>query len=177
VAKKRKVSRNQLRKGLRKQLSYLRHNLQRIENYSGKTSLNALSKKQCRDLLVISELYRQPRIMYEQETHRSEGRTVSISQPHVRPIVREKAGTPVEFGAKFSVSVVDGYVFFEVVSWDNYHEANDLIDTIERYTQRFGYYPSSVHVDKIYRNRVNPKFCKAHEIRISCPPWVGLQRK
>lgn len=170
VAKKRKVSRNQLRKALRKQLSYLRRNLQHIENLSGKTSLEALSKKQYRDLLVISELYRQQRMMYEQETHRSEGRIVSIHQPHVRPIVRGKAGTPVEFGAKFSVSVVDGYVFLERVSWDNYHEANDLVDTIERYKQRFGYYPASVHVDKIYRNRENLKFCKDHEIRLSGPP-------
>jgi len=170
VAKKRKVSRSQLRKALRKQLSYLRRNLQHIENLSGKTSLEALSKKRYRDLLVISELYRQQRMMYEQETHRSEGRIVSISQPHVRPIVRGKAGTPVEFGAKFSVSVVDGYVFLERVSWDNYHEGNDLIASIARYKQRFGYYPASVHVDKAYRNRVNRKFCKAHGIRISGPP-------
>jgi hypothetical protein len=170
VAKKRKVSRNQLRKALRKQLSYLRRNLQHIENLSGKTSLEVLSKKQYRDLLVISELYRQQLMMYERETHRAEGRIVSISQPHVRPIVRGKAGTPVEFGAKFSVSVVDGYVFLERVSWDNYHEANDLIDTIERYKQRFGYYPVSVHVDKTYRNRENLKFCKSHGIRLSGPP-------
>ena len=170
VAKKRKVGQKQLRKALRKQLSYLRRNLQHIENLSGKTSLEVLSKKRYRDLLVISELYRQQRMMYEQETHRSEGRIVSIHQPHVRPIVRGKAKTPVEFGAKFSVSVVDGYVFLERVSWDNYHEGNDLINTIERYKQRFGYYPASVHVDKIYRNRENLKFCKDHEIRLSGPP-------
>jgi hypothetical protein len=170
VAKKRKVSRVQLRKALRKQLSYLRRNLQHIENLREKTSLTALSKKQYRDLLVISELYRQQRMMYERETHRSEGRIVSIAQPHVRPIVRGKAGTPVEFGAKFSVSVVDGYVFLERVSWDNYHEAGDLIDTIETYKRRFGHYPASVHVDKTYRNRANRKFCKDHGIRISGPP-------
>ena len=170
VAKKRKVSPKQLRKALRKQLSYLRRNLRYIENLSGKTSLKVLSKKQYRDLLVISELYRQQRLMYEKETHRSEGRIVSISQPHVRPIVRGKAGTPVEFGAKFSVSVVDGYVFLERVRWDNYHEANDLVDTIEKYKGRFGHYPSSVHVDKTYRNRENLKFCRSHGIRISGPP-------
>ena len=108
MAKKRKVSSNQLRKALRKQLSYLRRNLQHIENLSSKTSLSALSKKHYRNLLVISELYRQQRLMYEKATHWSEGRIVSISQPHVRPIVRGKAGTPVEVGAKLSLSVVDG---------------------------------------------------------------------
>ena len=95
---------------------------------------------------MISELFRQQRVMYERETHRSEGRIVSIGQPHVRPIVRGKAGTPVEFGAKFTVSVVEGYVFLERLSWDNYHEANDLIETIERYRERAGNYPASVHV-------------------------------
>jgi hypothetical protein len=32
-------------------------------------------------------------------------RIVSLSQPHIRPIVRGKAGTPVEFGAKLVASV------------------------------------------------------------------------
>lgn len=94
---------------------------------------------------------------------------MSISQPHVRPIVRGKAGTPVEFGAKFTISVVGDYVFLERLSWENYHEANDLIETIERYRERFGYYPESVHVDKTYRNRDNRQYCKSHGIRISGP--------
>jgi IS5 family transposase len=42
--------------------------------------------------------------MYEEGKRRIEDRVVSISQPHVRPIVRGKAGKPVEFGAKISVS-------------------------------------------------------------------------
>ena len=84
--------------------------------------------------------------MYDQESHRISGRIVSIDQPRVRPIVRGKAGRPVEFGAKFTVSVVDGYVFLERLSWENYHEANDLIDHIERHRERFGYYPESVHI-------------------------------
>ena len=108
--------------------------------------------------------------MYDTATHRVDGRIVSISQPHVRPIVRGKAGAPVEFGAKFTISVVDGYVFLERLSWEAYNEGKDLIDTIERYRQRFGYYPKSAHADKIYRNRENLKFCKSHGIRLSGPP-------
>jgi hypothetical protein len=53
---------------------------------------------------VVSEVYRQQQLMYEQGCHRIEDRIVSIPQPHVRPIVRGKSGTPVEFGAKLSVS-------------------------------------------------------------------------
>ena len=33
----------------------------------------------------------------------------NLRQPHVRPIVRGKAGHPVEFGQKLGFSVVDGY--------------------------------------------------------------------
>ena len=169
IVKKRKLSKNRLRKGLRKQLSYVRRNLSHIKKLAEKPSLSALSKKQYRDVLVISELYRQQQLMYDQESHQMPGRIVSIGQPHVRPIVRGKAGTPVEFGAKFSVSVVDGYVFLDRLSWENYHEAHDLVDHIERYRKRFGYCPESVHVDKTYRNRDNLRYCKSLGIRISGP--------
>jgi len=108
--------------------------------------------------------------MYENATHRVEGRIVSISQPHVRPIVRGKAAATVEFGAKFTLSVVDGFTFLVKISWENYHEWKDLRGIIEQYHRRFGCYPESVHVDKIYRNRENRRYCSEHGIRISGPP-------
>ena len=49
-------------------------------------------------------------------------RIVSLNQPHVRPIVRGKAGKNTEFGAKLSASCIDGYVFLHRISWDNYNE-------------------------------------------------------
>ncbi|MBT3273878.1 MAG: transposase, partial [Spirochaetales bacterium] len=56
------------------------------------------------------------------------------------------------------------------VSWEAYNEGKDLIESIERYKERFGYYPKSAHGDKIYRNRENLSFCKSHGIRLSGPP-------
>ena len=38
--------------------------------------------------------------MYDNHTHSVPDRIVSVSQPFIRPIVRGKAGKPVEFGAK-----------------------------------------------------------------------------
>ena len=131
--------------------------------------LSALSRKQYRDLFVISELYRQQKEMYEHSTHSIQGRIVSIHQPHVRPIVRGKASAMTEFGAKSTISVVDGYVFTERLSWEAYNEANDLVKQIERYKDRYGYFPKSVHVDQIYRNRENRNYCKEHGIRLSGP--------
>lgn len=43
--------------------------------------------------------------MYENKTHSVEDRIVSISQPYLRLIVRGKAGSPVEFGVKYDVSI------------------------------------------------------------------------
>jgi len=108
--------------------------------------------------------------MYETRKHSIPERIVSISQPHIRPIVRGKDKAAVEFGAKISVSMVDGYAFLEKLSWNAYNEAKELIPHIEAYKRRFGYYPESVHVDQIYRNRENRRYCAEHGIRISGPP-------
>lgn len=94
-------------------------------------------------------------------------RIVSISQPHVRPIVWGKASAKVEFGMKLSLSIVDGWSTIEKMSWSAYNEGCDLITETQRYFDREGCYPESVHVDKIYRNRANLQWCKGHGIRIS----------
>ena len=121
-------------------------------------------------LLVVTEVYRQQLWMYQNESNRIDDRIVSITQPHIRPIVRGKVGKPVEFGAKISVSCFDNYVFLDHLSWDNFNESGDLKTQIEAYKNFTGYYPSSVHVDKIYRNRENRAWCKEKGIRISGPP-------
>ena len=47
--------------------------------------------------------------MPDQKTRRVEHRIVSLHQPHVRPIVRGKAGHETEFGAKLTAGLADGY--------------------------------------------------------------------
>jgi transposase, IS5 family len=167
--KKRKPLKKTIRKTVRKKLGYVEHNLYHIKKLAQEVGSDALSRKQYRDLLVIGELHRQQKEMYEESAHSIQGRIVSIHQPHVRPMVRGKASAMTEFGAKSTISVVDGYVFTERLSWEAYNEANDLIEQIERYKDRFGYYPESVHVDQIYRNRENRAYCKSHGIRLSGP--------
>jgi IS5 family transposase len=169
VSKNRNVRQKTLRKAIRKQLGYLRRNLKHIEKQCQIVSLSELSNRQYKDLLVISELYRQQQWMYDHKSRRIDDRIVSINKPHVRPIKRGKAGSDVEFGAKVSASVVDGFVFVDHISWDNFSESKDLINQIEAYKNRFGHFPESVHADKIYRNRDNLRYCKKHKIRLSGP--------
>ena len=171
VAKKRKPSRKEIRKAIRKQLQYLKKNLAHIDqlNQAG-DGLEALSSTQYKSLLVVAEVYRQQQWMYDNKTSTIEDRIVSLSQPHIRPIVRGKAGTPVEFGAKLSVSLRDGYVFLDRIDWNNFNESGDLKAQVEAFKEATGVYPESVHVDRIYRTRSNRAFCKERGIRISGPP-------
>lgn len=163
-----KPDRKKVRRAIGKQLQYVGRNLKNIEKMAD--SLEILSRREYKNLLVIQELYRQQKAMYDAKTNRIESRIVSISQPHVRPIVRGKAGSPVEFGAKIEVSLVDGYAFIDNLSWENFNESVSLKDQIEKYKIRYGSYPESVHADKIFRTRANREFCKLKGIRLSGPP-------
>lgn len=105
--------------------------------------------------------------MYKTKCHRIADRIVNLYQPHVRPIVRGKAGAAVEFGAKVAISLENGYSRIEKMSWDAYNEDGTLIDTIESYKKRNSCYPEAVLADRIYRNRENLAYCKEHGIRLS----------
>ena len=170
VSMKRSISGRSLRRGIRKQLQYLGRNLKSIGKLSASVSLSVLEARWYRTLLVISELYRQQLEMYRTKRRSIAERLVSISQPHVRPIVRGKASAKTEFGMKLSISVVEGWSMIERLSWNNYNEGGDLVRDIERYRERYGSYPASVHADKLYRTRENRKWCKDRGIRLSGVP-------
>lgn len=171
VAKKRKISRKERRKAVKKQLQYIKRNLQHIANFLEKgVSLEELSQRQYRRFLIAQEISRQQEWMWSKNTEKIANRIVSLTQPHVRPIVRGKAGADVEFVAKISASCFDGYLFLDRISWDNYNESGDLIAQVEAYKELTGYYPESVHVDKIYRTKANRAWCKERGIRMSGPP-------
>ena len=98
--------------------------------------------------------------MYNNNVHTFDDRIVSISQPNIRPIARGKSKAKTEFGAKISVSVIDGFTYLDRFSFDSYNESLDLKDQIESYHKRFGFYPEAVQCDQIYRNRENINHCK-----------------
>lgn len=91
-AKNRRPSLKLLRKSLRKQLSYVARNLAYLSEV--KENLSGKDQKQLR---VIEVLYAQQKQMYEEGSKRVDDRIVSLRQPWVRPIVRGKARSAVEF--------------------------------------------------------------------------------
>lgn len=174
IAKSKKRTGKALRKAIKKQLSYIRRNLRYIDGLM--ENHDKLSAKQKTELETIRTLYEQQKHMIDNRTHTVENRIVSISQPHVRPIVRGKAKAKVEFGAKVAVSVIGGFSFVDRLSWDAYNESADLIPAIEKYRKAYGCYPEAVMVDKIYRTRANIKYCNSKGIRIS-GPRLGRPKK
>ena len=131
---------------------------------------NILSAFDIELLEVIRLLHHQQNEMYVNKKHSVKDRIVSISQPWIRPIVRGKASADVEFGAKLSLSLVDGIARIDRLSWDAYNESEDLIQQVEAYKKRNGFYPASVHADGIYRTRANRKYLKDKGIRFSGKP-------
>jgi len=174
-AKRRKYMAAQLRQAIRQQLQYVRRNLDTIAKQVGQgADLVELGKELYKKLLVISELYRQQKLMYDGRTHKVEGRIVSISQPHLRPIVRGKSNAPVEFGAKVATARIGGFTFVIHLDYDNFQEAKYLIESAEEYKRIFGFYPGAIIGDRAYGTRENRNYCKSRGIRLSGP---GLGRK
>jgi len=171
VTKKRNKSTKEVQRALKKQLGFVGRDFRILDMLlDEKEGPFPLSFKDQRRLWVIREVYRQQEEMYRTNSRRIDGRIVSIAQPHVRPIVRGKAGAKVEFGPKLSASVVDGNVFLDRIGWDAYNESGDLIAQVERFRDRFGYYPEVVIADKIYGNKDNRNKLKERNIRFSGAP-------
>ncbi|WP_343754359.1 IS5 family transposase, partial [Lentibacillus halophilus] len=169
ISKQKQPGRKNVRQAVGKQLNYVQRNLKHISFLVQQVGLSPLDKRQYGELLVIQELTRQQQHMYDHKKHQIDHRIVSIHQPHVRPIVRGKTDANVEFGAKISVSMINGYTTLDKLSWDAYHEGVYLQDSIEAYCRRHGTYPEAVLADQIYRTRGNRRYCKERGIRLSGP--------
>lgn len=171
VSKQRKPRKNQLRKAVKKQLQYVRRNLGIVDRMLQRVTSGAepLGQRKQKLLETIRTLVDQQTVMYKTKTHSVADRIVNLYQPHVRPIVRGKAGAAVEFGAKVAISLENGFSRIEKLSWNPYNEAGTLKETVESYKRRNGCYPEAILADRIYRNRDNLAYCKKYGIRLSGP--------
>ena len=168
LAKAKKRSTKKIRATIRKQLAYIKRDIKYLENYM--EDGYAPTSKEISLLMTIYKLYEQQQYMYQNKVHSVDNRIVSIAQPWIRPIVRGKTKAPVEFGAKFDLSVDDnGLGRIEKISYDAYNESTVLVETVERFKERTGHYPERLLADQIYRTRDNRNFCKTHGIRLSGP--------
>ena len=170
IAQKKTKTKKEIRRAIKRQLQYLRRNLAHIDCLLKAYECIPLDVHQYKYLLVIRIVYEQQNQMYQEKTHQADHRIVSIHQPHVRPIVRGKTVAKVEFGAKINVSLVNGYAFLEDFSWEAYNEGSRLMDAVERYRKRWGYYPKDLLADKIYCTRENRRQLKLLGIKLKAKP-------
>lgn len=167
VAKKRRKTKQVIRKAIGQQLRYLRRNLSTIEQLLDLFDNESIpwAFRDFRIYWVIQHIYDQQKYMYDNKVKRCDDRIVNIYQPYVRPIKRGKDKADVEFGAKLGVSEWDGFSRLNHISWDAYNESGDLVDQVEAYRDWHGYYPKVVLVDQIYLTRANRKYLKEKGIR------------
>jgi hypothetical protein len=173
LSRQKKPGKEKIRLAIRKQLQYAGRNLKIVGTLLGKWAKaggdNPLSKRHQELLVTIKTVLAQQQTMYKTRSHRVDDRIVNLYQPHVRPIVRGKAGTPVEFGAKVAISLENGFSRIEKLSWNPFNESGTLIESAESYKKRSGHYPEAILADQIYRNRANLAYCKENKIRLSGP--------
>ena len=176
VQKQRKARKSTKEKGCKEQIAYIEKNLETLDTLVIEYGVDGLAERQLQRLEVIEKVLEQQKFHLANPRASIPNRIVSLRQPWVRPIVRGKAGAPVEFGQKLALSIVDGFAFIDVQSFDSFNEGITLIASAEKFHARHGYWPEAIQVDTIYRNRENRRFCKEHKIRLS-GPYLGRPKK
>jgi hypothetical protein len=170
LAQKKNKSKKAIRRGIRKQLSFLRRNIRSVHRLLDKYEKMPLKYKHLKPFWVVQTLYEQQFEMYKNNSHTIEERIVSIHQPHVRPIVRGKSQAKVEFGPKIHVSIIDGISFLDELSWNAFNEGSHMELYIEKYKKRFSCYPRQVLADQIYCTRANRRMLKGKGILLKAKP-------
>lgn len=172
IAKKKKRTYKIIRKAVGQQLNYVNRDLKQLElllkDYNNTDWI--FTKHELKYVQVINEVYAQQKQMHVAKTRSTSNRIVSIHQPHVRPMVRGKAGSSVEFGSKIGVCVHDGLTYLDHLSWESYNETEDLKTSANNYKKRNGYYPAKINADQIYITRENRNWCKGNNIQLNGKP-------
>lgn len=184
AALKRKKSQKEIRKAIKKQLSYVERNIHTInilwdilvENNLPIPFAKPTSKALYKKWLVCQEIHRQQKEMIDGPVNYCQHRIVSIDQPHVRPIVRGKDAKKTEFGAKVALSVVNGTNRIFRISWDAYNDGIDLIGQVEAFKKQYNQYPKLVLADKIYMTKANRAYLKERNIQHRGKP-LGRPKK
>ena len=165
--KRKKKSGSFIRTALNAQLNYVELAIRRVLMLLLLCGLDSFTDCKWDRFDEVCRVYLQQKWMYDNNTNRCDGKIMSLRQPHVRAVLRNKARTKYEYGQKLALSKANGWVFVEKQSWENFNECNTLQQSVKNYFKRFGCYPEVVLADQIYHTRDNKKYCKGLGIRLS----------
>ena len=169
--KQRKHSTSQTRKITRRLLDLLGKILKEIREIERghENAENLLTGREKSDLEIITRMCRQQKNHFRNNDSRESipNRIVSLSRPHLRPIVRGKEVKSVEFGAKVNNILVDGISFTEKLSFNAFNEGTRLIHCLKMHKRLFGVEAKKVRGDTGYAGTENRDYCKANGIQTS----------
>ena len=169
--KQRKHSRSQTRKITRRLLDLLGKILKEIREIErgNENAENLLTVREKSELEIITRMYRQQKNHFRNNDGRESipNRIVSLSKPHLRPIVRGKEVKSVEFGAKVNNILVDGISFIEKLSFNAFNEGTRLMHCLKMHKRLFGVEAKKVGGDTGYAGTENRDYCKANGIQTS----------
>ena len=99
-----------------------------------------LTVREKNDLEIITRKYRQQKNHFRSNDSRESipNRIVSLSKPHLRPIVRGKEVKSVEFGAKVNNILVDEISFIEKLSFNAFNEWTWLVHCLKMHKGLLG---------------------------------------
>jgi len=174
-SKKKRRSRQMVRRAQKEMLQFVRRNLGQLEELVGALEERGrFVEDGLRERLETGyRIFEQQMEMYRERKHRVDGRIVSFHRDYVRPIKRGKGGRKdTEFGPKGALSHVGGFLFLDKFSHDNYSEATrEVVDgQLAAYQQRFGKLPPSFTGDRLYGTRENRRLMKERGVRASFKP-------
>ncbi len=167
--KKKHKTKKQIRRMQKTLLQYLRRNIRQFSELMAQARAlgHVVAERITETFETVKHIYTQQREMYKAKKKSIANRLVSLAKPYVRPIVRGKNGKDVEFGAKVQLSYVDGYLFADHLSFDNFNESTRLKDSVESYQRRFGKLPDEVLMDHIFGTHDNRTYLREKGIRTS----------
>jgi transposase, IS5 family len=162
-----KSRKNSFKKTLKRRkalLHLLSKGINAYQQLLNQTSAVMLSDKVANQFKTIKTIYQQQAYLLNNKTTKVPDRIVSLSQPHVRPIVRGKENKPVEFGIKVHMAQVDGINIVEHHSFDAFNETTRLKVSILKHENQFGEL-SHLAADGIYPTNKNRVHCSKKGIQ------------
>jgi len=141
-AKKRKTGKKEIKQIKKKQLQFLKRNLQQAKEVmtilkekvdqkeiqlKGKGNQKVFQKLKTK-LEVANQIYFQQLALYKGE--KVKDRIVSFHRPNVRPIFRGKAKKKTEFGVKICTTIVGKALVLGKMDYNNFYDGKGLKETI-----------------------------------------------
>ncbi len=163
-SKKRRVGIKVSKKRRRELLRLLGRGINIYQDLLNRTQGIHLSQQVTQRFKTVKKVYLQQLYLIKNNTTQVKDRIVSLSQPHIRPIVRGKENKPIEFGIKTHITQVDGINIVEHHSFNAFNESTRLKISYFKHKATFG---ECTHLaaDGIYPTNANRRFCSSKQVQ------------